>query len=75
MSFKRIFCCHLRKPTCATTAVHKVNTDEGAPVVVFLTPGGYNDTKHLRSFELDFPEGQCLTETKPTAIIYRGRSD
>lgn len=37
-----------------------VTTSEGAPVEVSLTPGSYSDTKHLRSFELDFPEGSVL---------------
>ena len=37
-----------------------VTTAEGAPVEVSLTPGSYSDTKHLRSFELDFPEGSVL---------------
>lgn len=40
--------------------VHMVTTAEGYPVEVSLTPGSYNDTKHLRSFELDFPEGSVL---------------
>jgi len=37
-----------------------VTTAEGNPVEVFLTPGSYNDTKHLRTFELDLPEGSVL---------------
>jgi hypothetical protein len=40
--------------------VHMVTTAEGDPVEVSLTPGSYSDTKHLRSFELDFPEGAVL---------------
>mgnify|MGYP000196805511 CR=1 FL=1 len=40
--------------------VHMVTTAEGVPVEVSLTPGSYSDTKHLRSFELDFPEGSVL---------------
>jgi hypothetical protein len=40
--------------------VHMVTTADGTPVEVSLTPGSYNDTKHLRSFELDFPEGSVL---------------
>ena len=40
--------------------VHMVTTAEGAPVEVSLTPGSYSDTKHLRSFVLDFPEGSVL---------------
>jgi len=37
-----------------------VTTAEGLPVEVSLTPGSYNDTKHLRTFELDLPEGSVL---------------
>ena len=37
-----------------------VTTAEGYPVEVSLTPGSYNDTKHLRPFELDFPAGSVL---------------
>jgi hypothetical protein len=37
-----------------------VTTAEGNPVEVSLTPGSYSDTKHLRTFELDFPEGSAL---------------
>ncbi|MCS4044864.1 hypothetical protein GGQ00_003327 [Salinibacter ruber] len=40
--------------------VHMVTTAEGHPVEVSLTPGSYSDTKHLRTFELDFPEGSVL---------------
>lgn len=40
--------------------IHMVTTAEGYPVEVSLTPGSYNDTKHLRTFELDFPEGSLL---------------
>jgi hypothetical protein len=40
--------------------VHMVTTAEGYPVEVSLTPGSYNDTKQLRTFELDFPEGSVL---------------
>jgi hypothetical protein len=40
--------------------VHMVTTAEGYPVEVSLTPGSYNDTGHLRTFELDFPEGSVL---------------
>jgi transposase len=40
--------------------IHAVTTGEGVPVEVSLTPGSYNDTKHLRSFELDLPEGSVL---------------
>jgi Transposase DDE domain. len=40
--------------------IHMVTTAEGYPVEVSLTPGSYNDTKHLRTFELDFPEGSVL---------------
>jgi len=37
-----------------------VTTAEGNPVEVSLTPGSYSDTKHLRTFELDLPEGSVL---------------
>jgi hypothetical protein len=40
--------------------VHMVTIAEGVPVEVSLTPGNHNDTKHLRSFELDLPEGSVL---------------
>jgi len=40
--------------------IHMVTTAEGYPVEVSLTPGSYNDTGHLRTFELDFPEGSVL---------------
>ncbi len=40
--------------------VHMVTTAEGNPVEVSLTPGSCNDTKHLRTFELDLPEGSVL---------------
>ena len=40
--------------------IHAVTTAEGVPVEVSLTPGSYSDTKHLRSFELDLPEGSVL---------------
>jgi len=40
--------------------VHMVTTAEGNPVEVSLTPGSYNDTKHLRTFELDLPKGSVL---------------
>ena len=40
--------------------IHMVTTAEGYPVEVSLTPGSYSDTKHLRTFELDFPEGSVL---------------
>lgn len=40
--------------------VHIVTTAEGNPVEVSLTPGSYNDTGHLRTFELDLPEGSVL---------------
>jgi len=37
-----------------------VSTAGGYPVEVSLTPGSTNDTKHLRSFELDLPEGSVV---------------
>jgi hypothetical protein len=40
--------------------VHMVTTAEDSPVEVSPTLGSYNDTKHLRTFELDFPEGSVL---------------
>jgi hypothetical protein len=40
--------------------IHLLVTAEGHPVEVSLTPGSYSDTKHLRSFELDLPEGSTL---------------
>jgi hypothetical protein len=40
--------------------VHMVTTAEGNPIEVSLTPGSYSDTKHLRTFELDLPEGSVL---------------
>jgi hypothetical protein len=47
--------------------VHMVTTAEGNPVEVSLTPGSYNDTGHLRTFELDLPEGSVPTPTRPRA--------
>ena len=40
--------------------VHLIVTAEGYPVEASLTPGSTNDTKHLRSFEIDLPEGSVL---------------
>jgi hypothetical protein len=40
--------------------VHLIVTAEGYPVEASLTPGSVNDTKHLRSFEIDLPEGSVL---------------
>ncbi|MCS3629072.1 hypothetical protein GGP53_002980 [Salinibacter ruber] len=37
-----------------------VTTAEGNPVEVSPAPGSYSDTKHLRTFELDLPEGSVL---------------
>lgn len=49
-----------------------VTTAEGNPVEVSLTPGSYSDTKHLRSFELDFPEGSVLYGDKARGwVLYR----
>jgi hypothetical protein len=40
--------------------VHLIVTAEGSPVEASLTPGSVNDTKHLRSLEIDAPEGSVL---------------
>jgi hypothetical protein len=40
--------------------VHLIVTAEGSPVEASLTPGSAGNTKHLRSFEIDLPEGAVL---------------
>lgn len=40
--------------------VHAITTAEGIPIEGSLTPGSYNDTKHLRTFEIDLPRGSLL---------------
>lgn len=53
--------------------VHMVTTADGYPVEVSLTPGSYNDTKHLRTFELDFPEGSVLYGDKAYGRVFHRR--
>ena len=50
--------------------VHMVTTAEGNPVEVSLTPGSYNDTGHLRTFELDLPEGSVLYGDKASGEYF-----
>ena len=40
--------------------VHLMTTKEGHPVEVFLTPGSRNDTRAMRSFSFNLPEGSVL---------------
>lgn len=40
--------------------VHAITTAKGVPIEVSLTPGSYNDTIRLPTFELDLPEGSLL---------------
>jgi len=40
--------------------VHLIVTAEGYPVEASVTPKLVNDTKHLRSFEIDLSEGSVL---------------
>lgn len=52
--------------------VHLIVTAEGYPVEASLTPGSANDTKHLRSFEIDLPEGSVLYGDKAYGcVLYR----
>lgn len=40
--------------------VHVLANEKGRPVEAFLTPGSYSDTKELRHFEFDLPEGATV---------------
>ena len=50
--------------------VHLIVTAEGYPVEASLTPGSVNDTKHLRSFEIDLPEGSVLYGDKASGEYF-----
>ncbi|MCS4116228.1 hypothetical protein GGQ07_003199 [Salinibacter ruber] len=47
-----------------------VTTAEGNPVEVSLVPGSYSDTGHLRTFELDLPEGSVLYDDKASGEYF-----
>jgi transposase len=44
--------------------IHLLVTAEGNPVEAFLTPGGRHDTRALKQFELNLPEGAMVIGDK-----------
>ena len=44
--------------------IHLMITETGQPVEFFLTPGGYSDTRALKFYDFDLPEGAKLTGDK-----------
>ena len=44
--------------------IHLMVTEQGQPVEFFLTPGSWSDTRALKMYRFDLPEGSLLTGDK-----------
>ena len=44
--------------------IHLMVTEQGQPVEFFLTPGSWSDTRALKMYKFDLPEGSLLTGDK-----------
>jgi Transposase DDE domain len=44
--------------------IHLMVTEQGQPVEFFLTPGSWSDTRALKMYNFDLPEGSLLTGDK-----------